>query len=148
MHSSSQLLRATELPPLSAFTTGLDWQAFIANFTHVECTHKLFRIPFLSYLIALEMLILHDLQGFGFESHWGKPFFYSLTPRHSKNVHGFDKSTDEYVMRRVEVPQSKIPQTFSDSEDNSEDLMRTLTCLWLKLSRNLSYDSQNGYFIE
>ena len=75
MHSSSQLLRATELPPLSAFTTGLDWQAFIANFTHVECTHKLFRIPFLSYLIALEMLILHDLQGLGFESHWGKPFF-------------------------------------------------------------------------
>ena len=64
MHSSSQLLRATELPPLSAFTTGLDWQAFIANFTHVECTHKLFRIPFLSYLIALEMLILRELARF------------------------------------------------------------------------------------
>ena len=62
------------LPPLSAFTTGLDWQAFIANFTHVECTHKLFRIPFLSYLIALEMLILHDLH---------------------LNHNGFDKSTDE-----------------------------------------------------
>ena len=45
MHSCSPLLHR-------AFTTGLDWQAFIANFTHVECTHKLFRIPFLSYLIA------------------------------------------------------------------------------------------------